>query len=90
VNDQVGKFEDSEAIGLFSFARANGWKPVAVEFLGDPSKAFVDRLRQAAKVRKLTAHFYQLIEGWAILEVRPRGTPEEADANFLKRLGVQW
>jgi hypothetical protein len=88
--DEVDKYIEPEIIGLLFFARAGGWKPLLVEFSQKPSKAFEDRFRQAAKSRNIVLHFYRLDGGWIILEARPKETPEQADANLLKRLGVRW
>src|ERR1700735_3346044 len=46
--DQVGKYEEPEAIRLLAFARATGGKPVLAEFDSEPSKKCEERLRQAA------------------------------------------
>jgi hypothetical protein len=88
--DQVGRYEEPDAIALLSFARASGGKPVLVGFDCKPSKAYEARLRQAAKVRNLTLHFYRVIDRSAAVEVHPKETPDESDATILGSLGVQW
>lgn len=88
--DQVGKYEEPEAIALLAFARATGGKPLLVEFENEPSKAYVERLRQAAKVRKLTLHFFRLLDELVAVEVHPNESPDESDASILGSLGVRW
>jgi len=88
--DQVGKYEEPEAIGLLAFARATGGKPVLVEFDTRPSKACEERLRSAAKSRKLRLHFFRLTYQWAGIEVHLKDIQDESDASVLKNLGVRW
>lgn len=88
--DQVGKYEEPDAVALLLFARASGGKPVLVEFDVEPSKAYEERLRQAAKVRSFTLHFYRLTDRWAAVEVHPKETPDASDASVLRSLGVRW
>ena len=88
--EDVGKYEKPETIALLHFARTNGWRPMLVEFDCKPSKAFEDRLRQAAKIRNFKLHFFRLTGGWVALEVHPKEIPGGLDENFLKSLGVKW
>ena len=80
--------EDREGVrALLKFARSVG-KPVLVGFRSDPSKAFEERLRSAAKPDRI--HFYRLVYGQAILELRnvPGRTDASSDEAFLKGLGI--
>jgi hypothetical protein len=74
---------------LLRFAQEKG-KPVLVEFSWQPSKAFEEKLRQAAKTLNLKLSLFRLTGGWAIVEVHPRHTLQKYDANILKGLGVRW
>jgi hypothetical protein len=88
--DEVDEYKEPEIIRLLLFARASGWRPILVQFSRHLSEAFEGRFRQSAKARNLALHFYRLTGAWVILEVQPKETPDESDANFLKGLGVQW
>ncbi|MFZ0739562.1 MAG: hypothetical protein WBL70_17115 [Candidatus Acidiferrales bacterium] len=88
-NDQVDKYEEPEAINLLFFARANEGKPILVEFSTEPSKSYEHRLRQAAKARYFTLHFFRSIDRWAAIKVHGKGTPDESDERILKSMNVR-
>jgi hypothetical protein len=83
-------FTSEEEFGEFLFAEPGQEKAFLVEFSYSPSKALEGRLRQTAKYRKLTIHFYRLTGGWVIIIVQSKQLPDESDHKLLKDFGVQW
>jgi hypothetical protein len=87
-NTLIRNYAENDDGALVLFAGEKG-KPVLVEFFGEPSKTGVERLRQAAKTLNLEFSFFRLTGGWAIVEARPRQTPEEFNADIMKDLGIR-
>jgi hypothetical protein len=85
--DHLNDSEGPEVAALLC-AQASSGRPVLVEFPCEPSKAFEERLRFAAKCGKLKLHFYRLTGRWTILEVDRPWTTGKSDSNCLKDLGV--
>lgn len=78
--------EVMEAICVF--ATKKPLNAILVKFSTEPSKAFEDRLRQAAKIRNLPLSFFRLACDWVAVDLRPKQTPEEFDAKFMKDLNI--